>query len=916
MMGAVTSYLLVILVLGSCAGGTGTPDSQQTTSRWSDPATWASGVVPQANDSVHIPAGQTIVLDTLTANLDLLRIEGSLVADSASDVGITANTIQVMNTGVLEVGSETAPFRKTAIITLTGARSQHVSRSEDNGLDNDGLTRGLQVFGGGRLTLVGAVPPLLKTKLNAHAAGGATTFTLADPVDWRAGDRIAISTTDFHGVGETEVLMLASDTSGVFMETTTGLQTARWGAMQYPLDAAVNGSAVSLVRGTFTQQTPLTPDELDERAEVVNLSRRIVIQGADDAAWANSGFGAHVMVMGLLSTAQVRGVEFRRVGQRQAMGRYPFHWHMLSYTPASPTGQGGGVHIGDADPNKHYLIDCAIWRSENRAVTIHGTCGVNVENVYAVDIKGHAFFMEDGSEQRNTIRNSLAMKVKDPGSHRIKANDEFASGFWLTNPDNTIVGNSASDCSGRGLWNSFAARCFGLSRNAGVEPVFIPIRMFDDNTGHGNRQQGIMTDNPVVDEAGNTGGQRYLERYTTGQVHEFTMRRNKVWKNLGGGYQNRVMRAHYEAWTAADNNGRDFQGSSLGGAIMSSALLIGASLNNGTPFPNSRRTAIASYHHEMNFVDMTAINYPYRGPTMTGNGQFVYGGGVFDSSDLYVYAIGLGHKRNQRWNLINSHAGYITPPPYFDGFPLQVGSGFRYWSLPGAIWDPHGYWSSAAGNYIVPNVPFYAYGLTSSSPVPQTQMLSTPDVFYGVNLIQVDNDQQYISSLRTMRMARLDNNNSEVAHHLIGSPTQSLFLPGFRHFTVAQNGRYRMTFPGESLPTRSLFMELHNAYRATDTFVIGLPWPGSIPAAGRVHSGYGADPVAGVSQGRVRHFQRTGSNLNDVLADPTGRVMWQDAANNTVWIKHVGGLVWQSGAAPDSDQDLARPQLLYIVPGT
>ena len=60
-----------------------------------------------------------------------------------------------------------------------------------------------------------------------------------------------------------------------------------------------------------------------------------VIQGAADSDWQTHGFGAHVMVMGLDSSAQVVGVEFRRCGQRRAMGRYPMHWHMLSYTAAN-----------------------------------------------------------------------------------------------------------------------------------------------------------------------------------------------------------------------------------------------------------------------------------------------------------------------------------------------------------------------------------------------------------------------------------------------------------------------------------------------------------------------------------------------------------------------------------------------------
>jgi len=36
------------------------------------------------------------------------------------------------------------------------------------------------------------------------------------------------------------------------------------------------------------------------------------------------------MIMGTGGQARVEGVEFRRGGQSGALGRYPFHWHMLS----------------------------------------------------------------------------------------------------------------------------------------------------------------------------------------------------------------------------------------------------------------------------------------------------------------------------------------------------------------------------------------------------------------------------------------------------------------------------------------------------------------------------------------------------------------------------------------------------------
>ena len=93
---------VLIVLLGSCSSGGEEDDgtqSGQVSGVWSDPATWVSNTPPSSGDSVIISAGQTIVLDVATAALDCLRIEGTLIADPAVDVGLTANCIEVMQGG-------------------------------------------------------------------------------------------------------------------------------------------------------------------------------------------------------------------------------------------------------------------------------------------------------------------------------------------------------------------------------------------------------------------------------------------------------------------------------------------------------------------------------------------------------------------------------------------------------------------------------------------------------------------------------------------------------------------------------------------------------------------------------------------------------------------------------------------------
>jgi hypothetical protein len=166
-----------------------------------------------------------------------------------------------------------------------------------------------------------------------------------------------------------------------------------------------------------------------------------------------------------------------------------------------------------------------------------------------------------------------------------------------------------------------------------------------------------------------------------------------------------------------------------------------------------------------------------------------------------------------------------------------------------------------------------------------------------------------------MRLGRLDASGSEIAEHSIGPSEQCAFFPNMRGFTVADGGRYRLTMPGQQLPATGLRFRLTNAYRPTDTFLLAVPWAGNVPVAGRVESGTGVDLSTGVAEGVLRILSNTGNSIGDVLADPTGSVIWQDTVNNEVWIKHVGGLTWpMAGGGLQSDANILRQQRVYLTP--
>ena len=154
-----------------------TPRRKRPSFLWSEAATWAAGSVPVEGEVVTIPQGQTVILDTTTADLSGLKIYGTLQADPTVDVGITSNYVEVWPTGELAIGTSAAAYTNNATITLNGPIEDFTERTGiDNGLDSPGVERALRVMPGGKLRLFGNPPETVKTTLNASAAAGTSSL--------------------------------------------------------------------------------------------------------------------------------------------------------------------------------------------------------------------------------------------------------------------------------------------------------------------------------------------------------------------------------------------------------------------------------------------------------------------------------------------------------------------------------------------------------------------------------------------------------------------------------------------------------------------------------------------------------------------------------------------------------------------
>jgi hypothetical protein len=874
--------------------------------RWSDAATW-NGSKPVAGQDVTIPEGTSILLDENTPSLGGLTINGTL-AFARQNVSLTAKYILIH--GKLEVGTEENPFTDSATITVTG----------DNTSENImGMgTRGLLIMDG-TIELHGLAPTPIWTKLNAHAAKDATQIEIKDDVNWKMGDEIALAPTDYFLAGNGIAISQRVSITNISEKTitvNTGLNSFRWGLLQYPTASGMSLSPAAIVSppspDTAEKKTPLV---LDERAEVGHLTRNIVIQSPNDALWTTQGFGVHVMVMGSQAIAHVEGVEIKRGGQRGRLARYPFHWHQHSYA--------GTQTLNDA--TGQYFRKSSINTSANRGVVIHGTNGVTIKDNVIFDIKGHAVFTEDAVERRNIIDGNLVLYVRN-SSQPLKIHEgaggaeRGSSGFWISNPDNVIINNIAADCRSNGFWLPFPAQPWGLNNSVLdtrdgllLNPSRLQFGVFTNNVAHSNGLEGILLDEVEIDNSGTTFPFQYYST-TNGRnpvwpnttLRRFTLSNYSVWKNSDNGIWDRSTWPDNYGIVSADNCGRFFAGSGADGVIEHS-LIVGTSLNhlmNGTGRPagsdysagysSSDPVAFATYHSSFDIRNNIVINFPAAANKRSG---------VFAMDDYYLRPVEKGQYRNINNLSINSHSG------------VRLTALYNWFTLASALWDYHGTWGPAQ-NFLVYDVPFLTYGKTTTIIQPGTAVAGSVSVsgpFYGFEGFVLHGvgdtppqNQPYFD-LMGIHVRRLDNSLNEVGTWTIQpAPNSQALLQHMRHFAASPDGIYDLSFPQELIHPTDFQMNVDNMLNVSDQVVMGIQYDGTLNATVRMRSVNDFDNYVSVAS-------------LDAVRQSAGATYWQDKPNNKVWIKIRGGFwrFWTTNpneAIPSSDELLYKSTILQIRP--
>uniref|UniRef100_A0A8C8ZFE9 Fibrocystin-L n=1 Tax=Prolemur simus TaxID=1328070 RepID=A0A8C8ZFE9_PROSS len=445
---------------------------------WSSNFSWGGKSPPEEGSLVVITKGQTILLDQSTPILKMLLIQGGTLIFDEADIELQAENILITDGGILQIGTEASPFQHKAVITLHG----HLRSPE------------LPVYGAktlavreGILDLHGLPVPVIWTRLADTAKAGERTLILQEAVTWKAGDNIVIASTGHRdSQRENEKRTIASVSAGGINITLTD-----------PLNYTHLGITVTLPDGTL----------FEARAEVGILTRNILIRGSDNVEWNNKippcpdGFDTgefatqtclqgkfgeeigsdqfggcimfHAPVPGThMVTGRIEYVEVFNAGQAFRLGRYPIHWHLL-----------GDLQF------KSYVRGCAIHQTYNRAVTIHNTHHLLVERNIIYDIKGGAFFIEDGIEHGNILQYNLAVFVQQSTS--LLNDDVTPAAFWVTNPNNTIRHNVAAGGTHFGFWYRMNNHPDGPSYDRNVCQKRVPLGEFFNNTVHSQGWFGL-----------------------------------------------------------------------------------------------------------------------------------------------------------------------------------------------------------------------------------------------------------------------------------------------------------------------------------------------------------------------------------------------------------------------------------------
>ncbi|EFC48803.1 hypothetical protein NAEGRDRAFT_46431 [Naegleria gruberi] len=480
---------------------------------------------------------------------------GSLIFDNI-DLNLNLNFIRVESNGSFIMGSSNCPITSKVILTLYGDRvNSSINDIGSDPFDGSKLgSKGVAFLSGSIVQIYGKVDGPSWSEIIKNSTKGSSQLELKEAVQWRVGDSIVIASTDYGELYDYRVEKNASlgwirgerfpnqNEERKIIQLLNGNKTII-------LDRALNYTHFASVDGKI-------------RAEVGLLTRRIVFRGDDSSE--SSLFGGHFIIR-LVDKFNMEGVEITRFGQQGLMGRYSFHFHLLQNKPF-------GLNFTVKDNTVHH--------SFQRCYVVHDTNYILLKNNVCYRAFGHMYFLEDGSEVGNEFNNNLGVDpipISRENPRQIILSDSDVSVFWITNPNNTFIGNHA--VGGRfPFWFTMPTFPTGLSANryaaGSINPRTAPPKPFENNVGHSSSGNALH-----IDDMEKADGSTELAGYYPSGVVEALYNGFIAYKNRGYGVWARGGLLRFKNLFLTDN--RIAMNSPPGPSIIHDSTFIGESENVG-----------------------------------------------------------------------------------------------------------------------------------------------------------------------------------------------------------------------------------------------------------------------------------------------------------------------------------------------
>jgi len=426
---------------------------------------WSSyvGTSTTIASDIEIRSGDAVVVDeSMNIQINSLKVKGMLIFRDGTQVFIETGSVIVF--GLIQAGSEEAPFQGHLEIILRSGDQIIINeegRSENLGVAPFAVLGGQLILNG--IPEASACVQRTWTKLQRTVQKGDTFITVPKEVAkcWPVGGNVVLSSSTNTPQQSEAVTITFKENFG----SSTRLYLAE--QLQY-LHLGENEKFVSGDR-TITLAS-----------EAGLLTRSIVIRGKIESSIENGHFVIHRTPF---VKQAIIGVEFNSLGFQGTLGRYPIHFHLC---------RNASLAI---------VKGCSVINSKQRGLVLHGTHEVTATWNIFYRIAGHTIMLEDGVEMNNLIAYNAVFrafppkKVIDNGGR--PESDHTPSGIWISNPQNSFIGNVLSGIDDNGVWTEVFPNVRGpsafLPEAEGLNPRSLPFKEFSGNEIHSVGARGFKT---------------------------------------------------------------------------------------------------------------------------------------------------------------------------------------------------------------------------------------------------------------------------------------------------------------------------------------------------------------------------------------------------------------------------------------